>query len=516
MNTILSLVPILSLLICLMVFKLSASRAGAISLLFAFVIAFLFFGIDAFGMSIAIAKGVTLALFVLLIIWAALFLYHIVDDFKAIEVINKNIVIFVRDKFVQFLLISWLFSAMLQGIAGFGVPVIIATPILISLGFNPVTSVAAVLIGHSWSVSFGSMGSSLYTIFLMSGIPLQYLGTAMWIFGTVAMALTGLAVCYLYGGVKYLLKGLAYVLPVSALMSASIFVIIQLHMFSLIGLISALIGLIALYIIYRFSTSAANKEGVSKLYSSSLTLGQAALPYISIIVLTLLFQLLNMGNLAALSFSFPGFITELGHVVNPEPAYSTIRLFGHPAPILLTAAAIGALTYKKIGIWDTSIFKGAVKKTVTRCIPTTISLLCLITMALIMMDSGMTNELANGTAEISGRFYPFFAPLFGVLGSFITGSNTNSNVLFGQFQYSIARTLGVSAAIMCGSQSIGGSVGVAAGPTTVLMGATASKLVGQESLIYKKVFGITILISLVLGVLNFILLEVLGLSIGGI
>ena len=507
MHMILSLIPILSLLICLMVFKLSASRAGAVSLLFAFVIAFLFFGIDVSGMSIAIAKGITLALFVLLIIWAALFLYHLVEDFKAIEVINKNIVIFVRDRFVQFLLISWLFSAMLQGIAGFGVPVIITTPILISLGFNPVTSVAAVLIGHSWSVIFGSMGTPFYAIFLISGIPQQYLGAVMWIFAIPTMILTGLAVCYLYGGVKYLLKGIKYILPVSALTVAAMYITLHFRMFSLVGLTSALTGLITMYIMYRLSVK---DEGKKQLYSSSLTLWQAVLPHASIIVLTLLIQVLNVGHIATIAFNFPGFVTELGHIVNPEPAYSTIRLFGHPAPILLSAAGIGALTYKKIGIWDTGIFKGVVKKTVNRCIPTSISLLCLIIMALIMMDSGMTNELATGTAEISGRFYPLLAPLFGVLGSFITGSNTNSNVLFGQFQYSIARTLNVSTAVMCGAQTVGGSVGISISPNAVLMGTSAAKLVDQESLIYKKTFGIAILIALVLGVLNFILLEVIG------
>ena len=512
MMMILSLAPILALLLCLIVFKLPASKAGAISLLFAFVIAFLFFGIDTFGMSVAIGKGITLAFFVLLIIWAALFLYHLVDDFKAIDVINKNIVIFVRDEFVQFVLISWLFSAMLQGIAGFGVPVVITTPILISLGFNPVKSIAAVLIGHSWAVIFGSMGTPFYAIFLISGIPQQYLGAAMWIFAIPTMVMTGLAVCYLYGGFKYVLKGLKYIVPVSILTSAAMFATLYFHMFSLIGLTSALTGLVTMYVMYRFSVKNEAKE---KLYSSSLTLVQAALPHASIIVLTLLLQVLSIGHIAALSFNFPGFETERGHVVYEEAAYSTIRLFGHPAPILLAAAGIGILTYKKIGIWDIATFKSTVNKTIKRCIPTSISLMCLVTMALIMMDSGMTNELSNGTAELSGRFYPLLAPLFGVLGSFITGSNTNSNVLFGQFQYSIARSLNVSTAVMCGAQTVGGSVGISMSPNSVLMGTTAAQLVGQESLIYKKVTGVTILVALTLGVLNYILLEVTGFSIGG-
>src|SRR5690554_5756780 len=137
MDTLLSLLPLIALLFCLLVLKYPASRAAAISVFIAIISALLFFGVDSFGLSIAISKGLSLAVYVLLIIWAAIFLYNTVYEFGAIDVINKNIVIFIKDPFVQFLLLSWLFSSVLQGIAGFGVPVIIVVPILISLGFDP-------------------------------------------------------------------------------------------------------------------------------------------------------------------------------------------------------------------------------------------------------------------------------------------------------------------------------------------------------------------------------------------
>lgn len=256
MLTILSFLPIIALLFCLLVLKLSASKAGAISLLLALSIAFFSFGLDAFGMTVVMGKGMALALYVLLIIWAALFLYHLVDEFKAIEVINKNIVIFVQDPFIQFLLLAWLFSSVLQGIAGFGVPVVIVTPILILLGFDPVLSTAAVLLGHCWSVSFGSMGSSFYTIFLVTNIPQDYLGLSMGLFDVAAMILTGLSVCYLYGGFKYVRKGLSYVLPASVVMSAVLFATVKLEMFSLVGLNTALSGLIFTFIMYKLRSKA--------------------------------------------------------------------------------------------------------------------------------------------------------------------------------------------------------------------------------------------------------------------
>lgn len=513
MDTFLSFLPILVLLFCLLVLKLSASKAGAISMLLALVVAYFFFGIDAFGLTVVLGKGMVLAIYVLLIIWAALFLYHLVDEFEAIEVINKNIVIFIQDSFVQFLLLAWLFSSVLQGIAGFGVPVVIVTPILILLGFDPIVSTAAVLLGHSWSVSFGSMGSSFSTIFLVTNIPQEYLGITMGLFDVAAMFLTGLAVCYLYGGFEYVKKGLSYVLPASVVMSAVLFTTVRLEMFSLVGLNTALAGLIFTFFMYKLRSSKAQPS--KKLYTGSLTLGQAVLPYSAIIALSLIFQVLNLGTIG-FAFKFPGFTTAFGYAVEAEKAYSKIKLFGHPAPIIIMSAVVAILVYKKAKVWSAARFKNVMSKTVKKCVPTSISLMLLITMALIMMDSGMTNRFAVSVASLTGTLYPLFAPFFGVLGSFITGSNTNSNVIFGQFQYTVAQALGVSGAVMCGVQSIAGSIGVSIGPTTVLMGASAAKLTGQESLIYKKVIGFTLFIALALGIVNYLLLIHFGIHIGGV
>lgn len=142
-------------------------------------------------------------------------------------------------------------------------------------------------------------------------------------------------------------------------------------------------------------------------------------------------------------------------------------------------------------------------------INTTITLFFLIGMALVMMDSGMTAALAGSVAALTGSIYPLVAPFFGVLGSFITGSNTNSNVIFGKFQVSIAENLAVDPHIMAGLQSIAGGVGVSIGPTNILMAASASGLSGKEAGIYAQVLKPVLLIAFVLGIVNLLLLSVL-------
>ena len=137
--------------------------------------------------------------------------------------------------------------------------------------------------------------------------------------------------------------------------------------------------------------------------------------------------------------------------------------------------------------------------------PTTLTLAFLLAMAVLMMDSGMITNIANGLVRLTGEFYPLLSPFIGVLGAFITGSNTNSNVIFGSLQETVANALSMSAAAMCAAQSIGGSVGGAVGPTTVTLSATAAQIQGQEYKVYKKTIGPVIGTVIVLGIANYCL-----------
>jgi lactate permease len=503
------LLPILSLLVLLIAVKASVARAGAVSLALALVIALTFFGLPAVGLFVAVGKALWLALFVSLIVWGALFLYHLVSDFGAINVINKNIMIFVKDKFASFLLLAWLFTGLLQGIAGFGVPVVIVTPILIALGFGPVKALAATLLGHSWAVTFGSMGAAFFVIQGLTGVPKADLGVPMWIFNTVAHLLTGIGVCWLYDGLKGVKKGLSYVLPVSAVMTVVQYFTIQSGMYALVSLNTALVGLVVMFLLYKLRARGKEERSEGGFYRDKLNLWQAVFPYALILILLLSFQLIPhaIREAVAVSPNFDGFRTTLGYTVMRVTNYSPIRLLAHPLFVLLIAATAACFIYRRAGVWDTGIFRGAVRKTVKKGIPATLALLALGNMSLIMMDSGMTNRLAYAIADLTGSLFPLFSPFFGVLASFLTGNNTNANVLFGKFQYAIANRLEISTAMMTASQSISASVGVAIGPTLVLMGALASDQVGQESAILKKLIPLVLLIALAMGGVNYIILR---------
>ena len=126
-------------------------------------------------------------------------------------------------------------------------------------------------------------------------------------------------------------------------------------------------------------------------------------------------------------------------------------------------------------------------------------------MALIMSDSGMTNVIAQGIANVFGSFFPLVSPYIGVLGSFITGSNTNSNVMFGVLQQNTAIVLGKSAVLMAAAQSVGGSLGVAISPSTIMTGAANVGLNGRENEIMKITMKYCLINVLFVGIFVYIL-----------
>ena len=160
MAFILALTPILIILVLMVGLRWGAAKAGAAGYLSALIIATTYFGAEAPLLAYAHAKAFFLTIDVLMIIWAAFLLYRVTDEAGAILTIGKSLPHLTPDRGMQALIIGWVFATFLQGVGGFGVPVAVIAPILVGLGFTPLSAVVIPSIGHGWAVTFGSLGSS--------------------------------------------------------------------------------------------------------------------------------------------------------------------------------------------------------------------------------------------------------------------------------------------------------------------------------------------------------------------
>lgn len=502
-NWILAFLPILVLLSTILLFKWGAPKSGAVSWFTAVIIGLFVFGGDPRLLALANSKGMAMSLYVLLIIWGAVFLYNLVEKIGAIKVIGDTMIKITEEKLLQCLLMSWCFASFMQGIAGFGVPVAVVAPIMLVMGFPPAIAAATCLVGHSWSISFGSMGSSYYTIQLVTKIPGEIIGPWMALLFAIPIYATGVAVCHIYGGFAAVKRGLPAVLITGTVMAFMCWFMNKLGAAQLATLIPALFGCGTMAVlaktIYRHEAEAEAQQQQAPLMGFNMAFS----PYYILIALCIMTQIKGIASIFApytWGLNYPAVTTAAGFAVKAETMYSKINIFSHPAPLLVAAAICGYVIFKIAGKWKAGAASEALKSTFSQCVPTSIGITTMVMMALIMNDTGMTNMLAQGIANSTGILFPIFSPFIGVLGAFLTGSNTNSNVMFGALQYETAKVLGISTVIMSAVQSVGGSVGCSIAPSKVLIGSATVGLDGRESEVLNRTIPYCIIISLLVGI----------------
>ena len=537
-NVLLAALPIAALLITILSpLKWGASKAGALAWLVAAAIALVFFGSDAQLLGIASSKGLSLSLFVLTIIWTSVLLYNVIDQLGGIEVIGTTMTRLVRDPLAQALVVGWGFSGFMQGIAGFGVPVAVVAPLLVLMRFSPAKAAAIVLVGHSWAVTFGSLGSSYYTIQLVTGIEGNVVGPQMALMFALPTIVTGFAVAHLQGGLESVRRGAGLIVVMGGAMAAALWATVYVGAPQIASIVSGLLGCGVGWLAAKSALlrSPAHLEkvgqrilqpGVDHRDTGQKSIGQqrsnppsadglsfhlAFLPYYLLLALSVLSQVPAIKTLGATwlwGLDYPTTETALGHAVEAKDSYAAIRLLRHPAPLILLSLGLSYLAFRVAGRWRSGSALGALRATYAQVVPSSVGIVTMVMMALVMTDTGMTVLLGKTIANGTGQVFPVFAPYIGVLGTFMTGSNTNSNVMFGALQLETARALGIGSVTVASVQSIGGSLGSAIAPAKVLVGTAVVGLSGRENEVLRQTIPYCLLIVALVGIQAWILIYI--------
>jgi lactate permease len=153
---------------------------------------------------------------------------------------------------------------------------------------------------------------------------------------------------------------------------------------------------------------------------------------------------------------------------------------------------------------------GVLKDTCKQMSKTIVTMLAVLGVAKIMGYSGMISSIAAFFVGTLGAAYPLVAPLLGALGTFVTGSGTSSEVLFGNVQLQAAKTLGVNDVWLVASNSLGVSAGKMISPQNIAIGTAACALVGKDGEILGKVFKYSAAFVVAMMVLVFVGAMMLG------
>lgn len=499
--------PLLIVLYLMIGRNWGGSKAGSAGWVSALIISVLVFGANPTLLAVAFGRSLLLALYVLYIIWMALLLYHVVNDAGAIDVIGRELPGLAHDKPTQALLLGWVFGSFLQGASGFGVPAAVVAPLLVGLGFAANSAVVIALVGHAWAVTFGSLGSSFFSLMAATGRPGEALaGPSSALLG-ICCLLCGILVLWESGRLTAIRQRWLQLMGIGLLMAATQVGLALAGLWSLAAFGAGIAGLLAIVLDLRLGLLNATtwKERIVKNRRADLAgasndpdidpfkypvkdvtfrfnkreLVKALIPYLLLTVIIILGQLVLNEALSFLTINptFPEVTTTYGWITEAGPGRS-ISVFGHAGALLLYASILSFLWFRRQGtLRTTPAYSGRqiIQKTIKGSVKSTVGIVTLVAMAVTMQHAGMTQLLAEALSVGTGPVFPFLSPFIGALGAFMTGSNTNSNVVFGQLQQETAATLGLSIAFILAAQTAGGAIGSLFAPAKVIVGCSTVK-----------------------------------------
>lgn len=514
-----AIIPILILLIGLIFLKYSASTTSLIGLFFTVISAIFIFKAPLSTVIIEAGKGLWNALPILAVIMTAVSLYEITNEAKTIIVFRQLLGRISNNELLQILIVGCVFVSYLQGITGFGVPIVVGAPLLVGLNVKPVYAVIISTIGYCWANTYGTLAAAWDALVQSSDIVInsqQFFQLSFWscAFLIVVNLICCLFICWLYGGFKAIRKGAIAVVVIVVFQSVLELICGQFNT-TIAAFLPSTISLLLIILIGKLkiyhdpwevnNSKIMNRNICNTIEEVNISVMDALFPYVVLTVITFVCLLVkpinNFLSIYKVGMSFPETTTGYGFVNEAVSFYSPISIFTHPSIFLLGSTLIGYYYYRKRGLVSNKRYKQMIKRIFKKIIPSVITVSCLLIMSKIMFGTGQTTVLAYKTAEIIGERYSFLAPFIGAVGSFITGSNMSSNILFANFQQSTARMLCVDENIILACQTSGAAVGGIASPGNISLGMAAVASSGNEGEVLKNnvpiALGVSLLISII-------------------
>ena len=502
----LSFLPFALILFLMLGLRWNLTQTGLAAWGLTFLLAVAAFGAGLPVIAVSQAKAIFLALDVLYIVWGALLFYGVCEEAGVVQAIGRGFVAAIPSKNLRALALAWAFASFLQGAGGFGVPVVSTAPLLVETGFSPLQAVLLPSIGHAWAVTFGSLGTSFQALMTASSLPAGALaGPSAILLGGVCL-LGGLMIAILASERGALLRILPAVL-LAGLIMAGVQYLLAVHGLWQIGSLGG--GLAGLAAIFGMVWLAGRgKESIAQPSDRKFLWGLAGYALLMAVILGAQWIRPLHAALQSVQWrvTFPQTSTALGFIAAAETSKGIAPL-GHPGALLVYASAAAALLFAYLGFLQKSSPGNILRNTVRRAVPVSIGILLMVGISTIFSESGMMARLADGVGAAMGGAFPAVAPLLGALGAFLTGSNTNSNLLFAPLQQRMAQTLALPERILLAAQTAGGAVGSVVSPAKVGLGSNSLLGSPGEGEVMRKMLIPVAIFLIAISVLTFLLLK---------
>jgi L-lactate transport len=514
LSTLVAAIPIFTLLILLGVLRKPAWMAALSGLGAASLVALAVYGMPIDKLLLAITYGAAFGLFPIgWVVFTAILLYNITVQTGKFQLVKDSVGRLTEDRRLQALLIAFAFGAFIEGAAGFGTPVAVSAAMLTGLGFSPFYAAGICLLANTAPVAFGSIGTPIVTLGVITGLPLDRLSAGVGrICAPVSLIVPGYLV-FVMGG----WKALRGVLPAAVLCGVAFggtqFLVSNYIGPQLTDILSSLAAIGALVLLFRlwkpkdefnFDHHSSKQAKPPQHPMSELLL--AWTPYLLLVVLVLLWGYKPIQTeLSSFSkiFPWPGLhnlIQRMPPVVanpSPYPAIYNFNWFAAPGTACLIAALLTALVLRM----PAAAFGKVFTSTVRQLLLAELTIASVMALAFLMNYSGATVTLGLAFAA-TGAIFPFFSAMLGWLGVFLTGSDTSANALFGNLQVITAGRLNMNAVLMASSNSAGGVMGKMISLQSVAVASAATAMhASDEGRLFRFTLRHSVLLASVTGLI---------------
>ncbi len=509
-------VPVVVLLGSLALLHMRPHRAALLGLLASGAVAIGVFGMPVPLAAAAAGYGAAFGLFPIgWIVLNAIFLYDVTVATGQFDVLRRSVAGLASDRRIQALLIAFSFGAFMEGAAGFGTPVAISAAMLIGLGFRPLQAAGLTLLGNTAPVAFGALGTPLIALAAVTGLPLGDL-SAM-----VGRQLPFFALLIPFWMIAAMagLRGLRDVWPACLVAGASFglaqLALSNLHGPWLVDVLGAAVSMLSLVLLLRFwqprtvwrfehdapaGAEAADPAGPPDRRATA----RAWMPWVLLSLFVFVWGIpavkRALDGLFALRLPVPLLhqavvrIPPVAPRPEPENAIFNLNLLSAAGTAILLATVVSGLL---LGLRPGRLL-ALYGRALLRVRLSLLTIAAMMALGFVTRYSGSDTTMGLAFAS-TGWLFPFFSPLLGWLGVALTGSDTSSNVLFGNLQKVSAEQIGVSPILTASANSSGGVMGKMIDAQSIVVASVATGSGASASAILRYVFWHSFVLALLVG-----------------
>ena len=513
LSALVAALPLILILVLMGVLRKSGLFASACGLGTAGLLAMLIWHMPFALLSWSTAYGFIYALWpVLWTVFSGLWLYNLTQDTGKFELLRRWMEENASgDACIQAILVAFCFGALLEGSAGFGAPVAVTACLLVGLGFEPRRAVIVALIANTAPVAFGGLGTPIVALAGVTGLNLSQLSAMV---GRQVPFLSFILPAYLVWVVARG-KGLRRTWP-AALVVGSTFAFTQFLVSNLWGpyatdVVASSASIAALVIFLRvWAPGGADRRRMGDESPVSLAVSRPAalsskqafaawLPWGMLSAVMILWSYLKILQKGQVAIPVPRLHNAVLITLYQKP-YSALYSFQPlgPGTAVLAATVLTALCFGVRG----QVFWRSGLKTLRQLRLPGLTVMVIVGLAYLYNYSGMAYTLGAAVAR-AGSAFPLLSSYLGWVACFLSGSDTASNLLFGNLQAAAAHQLHLSPVLLAATNSSGAVTGKMISPQNIAVGVTTVGLIGQEGRILRATFWHSILLAAMLGLVAF-------------